>query len=192
MFNSGDGPHINGFMNPNAGLKYLLYSDPYKQRLLSAALIYELPVGSTHALQGNGDGVIDLTLTGGAQVGRLWHVVSAGGFRLATDPNKQNDSFWWSAHIDRRMENIPLYGFFETNLYHWLSNGTGGIPGVGGLDLYNLGSSGVAGTTVVTGAIGTKYRFGRMNEVGVAWEVPLTSNHDIIDNRLQANLILRY
>ncbi len=185
-------PKINGWANVNLGLKYNLYANPATQRLLSAAVIYELPVGSTHALQGNGDGVIDLTLTGGMQIGGLWHLVSAGGFRLPTDPYKQNDQLWWSTHVDRRLQTIPLYGFFECNLYHWTSGGTHGLPGVEGLDLYNLGSSGVAGSTIVTGAIGTKYKFGQLNEIGVAWEVPLTQRRDIMDSRIQADLILRY
>jgi hypothetical protein len=185
-------PGINGWANVNAGLKYNIYANPDLQRLLSAAVIYELPVGSTHALQGNGDGVFDLTLTGGTQVGRLSHFVTAGGFRLPTDPNQQNDIFWWSTHIDRRLKNRPLYGFFETNLYHYLSNANGGIPGVGGLDLFNLGSPGVAGTTIVTGALGAKYRFGEMNELGVAFEAPLTAKQDILNNRIQVDLILRY
>jgi hypothetical protein len=194
VFSRGDGPRVNGWANVNAGLKYNFYRDVAKQRLLTGALIYEMPVGSPHALQGNGTGVFDLTLTGGAQIGQLSHIVSAGGFRLAEDTRQQTDSFWWSTHLDRRLPNAPLYGFFECNLYHYMTNGVAGIPGVGGLDLYNLGSPGIAGTTIVTGALGTKYRFGKsqINEVGIAWEVPLTAKQDIINNRFQADVILRY
>jgi hypothetical protein len=185
-------PKINGWANVNAGLKYNLYANPETQRLLSAAVIYEMPVGSTHALQGNGDGVVDMTLTGGMQIGQWSHLVSAVGLRLPTDPYKQNDNFWWSTHIDRRLKSIPLYGFFECNLYHWMGNANSGIPGIEGLDLYNLGSSGVSGSTIVTGALGTKYKFGQMNEIGFAWEVPLTARRDIMDSRLQVDLIFRY
>jgi hypothetical protein len=47
----------------SAGLKYNLYRDSYRQQLLSAGLVYELPVGSTRALQGNGDGLFNLFLS---------------------------------------------------------------------------------------------------------------------------------
>ena len=31
-----------------------------------------------------------------------------------------------------------------------------------------------------------------MNEIGVVWEVPLTTHRDIMDSRVQADLILRF
>jgi hypothetical protein len=151
-----------------------------------------MPVGSYHALQGNsGSCEFDLFLTGGTQIGERSHVVSAAGFRLPADPNDQNDQFYWSVHFDRRMANRPIYGLLEFNWYHWLSDVNGGLP-VGGLDLYNFGSSGVAGTDIVTGAFGLKYKPKNSIEMGVCWEVPLTARRDIIDNRITADLILRY
>jgi len=50
----------------------------------------------------------------------------------------------------------------------------------------------VAGTNIVTGAFGVKYKPSVNTEVGVCWEVPLTVRRDIIDNRITADLILRY
>jgi hypothetical protein len=192
IFAGGDAPPINGWANVNLGLKYNLYADPAKQRLLSVGTRYEMPVGSYHALQGNTHtGQFDMFLTGGTQLGELSHFVSAAGFRLAEDPNKQNDQFYWSAHLDRRMRNRPIYGLLEFNCYHWMTNVAGGPP-FGGLDLYNLGSSGVAGTNIVTGAFGLKYKPSQNVEVGVCWEVPLTVRRDILDNRITADLILRY
>ena len=192
IFAGNDAPPINGWANVNAGLTYNLYADPAQQRLISLGTRLEMPVGSYRALQGNsGTGVFDLFLTGGTQVGDLSHVVSAAGFRLPTDPNKQNEQFYWSLHFDRRMQNRPIYGLMEFNWYHWMSNVAGGIP-VGGLDLYNFGSSNAAGTNIVTGAVGVKYKPSAISEVGVCWEVPLTVQRDILDNRITADLILRY
>ena len=73
-----------------------------------------------------------------------------------------------------------------------MSNGTAGVPGLGGLDLYNLGSSGIAGNNVVTGAGGIKYKPTINSELGVCYEVPLTGRRDIINGRLTVDLILRY
>jgi hypothetical protein len=130
-------------------------------------------------------------LTGGTQLGELSHFVSAAGFRLAENPHVLNDQFYWSAHLDRRLRNRPIYGLLEFNWYHWMTNVAGG-PSFGGLDLYNFGSNGVAGTNIVTGAVGLKYKPSPGIEIGVCWEVPLTVRRDIIDNRITADLILRY
>jgi len=144
------------------------------------------------ALQHIGTGLFDMFLTGGTQIGTYSHFVSAAGFRLPTDPNVQNDQFYWSFHLDRRLPTVPLYGLLELNWYKWLTSNAGGIPGVGGLDLFNLGSSGVAGQNIVTGAVGAKYKLSALNEIGIAWEAPLTTNRDVIASRLTADLILRY
>lgn len=192
IFSAGNGPPIDGWANVNLGLKYNLYADPERQQLLSIGTRYELVNGSVNALQHIGTGLFDIFMTGGTQVGELSHFVSAAGFRLPTDPYAQNDQFYWSFHVDRRLRQAPLYGLLEMNWYHWMNSGVGGIPGVGGLDLYNLGSSGVAGQNIVTGAIGAKYKLSALNEIGVAWEAPMTHERDVMASRLTADLILRY
>ncbi len=192
IFSGPDAPPINGWANANVGLKYNLYADPALQRLLSVGMRVEMPVGSYHALQGNsGTSQFDLFASAGTQLGVLSHFLTTAGFRLPADPNKQNDQFYWSFHFDRRLPNRPIYGLLEFNWYHWMSNVPGGLP-VGGLDLYNFGSSNVAGTNIVTGAIGLKYKPTVNSEAGICWEVPLTAQRDILDNRLTVDLILRY
>ena len=191
IFN-GNGPPINGWADINLGLKYNLYADALRQRLLSVGTRYAMPTGTPKALQGLGDGQFDLFLSGGTQLGKYSHFLSNAGFRLACNPSLGNDQFWWSNHLDRRLANIPLYGLLELNWYNYLSNGTAGVPGLGGLDLYNLGSSGIAGNNVVTGAGGIKYKPTINSELGVCYEVPLTGRRDIINGRLTVDLILRY
>jgi len=63
---------------------------------------------------------------------------------------------------------------------------------VEGGDLFNLGSVGVAGNDIVTGAIGLKLKPHAGMEIGVAWEVPLTRRRDLLENRLTVDWILRY
>ena len=70
--------------------------------------------------------------------------------------------------------------------------GENGIPGVEGGDLFNFGSTGVAGNDIVTGAIGAKAKPRPWTEVGIAWEFPLTDRRDVLDNRLTADWIIRY
>ena len=80
----------------------------------------------------------------------------------------------------------------EFNLYHWTRSGSGGLPGIEGGDLFNLGSTGVAVNDIVTGAFGVKYKHTRNTELGIAWENPLTSRRDVLENRITVDAILRY
>ena len=192
IISGSDAPGADGWANVNVGLKYNLYKDVETQRILSGAVVFELPVGSTRALQGNGSGVFDLKLTGAAQLSDRWRGMSAIGFRLPSDTVDNSQSSYWSVHFDRTLGDRGLYFFTEYNWYHWLKSGRGGLPGVEGLDLYNLGSTAVAGNDIVTGAIGLKYKPTAWREYGVAWEVPLTDRRDIIDNRITADVIFRY
>ena len=181
----------DGWADVSIGLKYNLFADCCRQRLLSAGVSYELPVGSTRALQGNGDGEFHLYLTGGTQLGCNWHWLSASGFRLPSDTTQESQVWYWSNHVDRKFGDW-LYGFVEVNWYHWMKAGQGPIVGFEGLDLFNFGAQGVAGNDIVTGAVGVKLKPGAWNEIGVAWETPLTDRRDITANRFTFDYILRY
>jgi hypothetical protein len=163
-------------------------------QFMSFCFAYEMPVGTPKALQGNGDGEFNLYVTGGTQVLDNGHWISAAGIRLPSDPNDESTSVYWSNHFDRRLVSISdrLYAFTEFNWYHWTGSGAGGVPGVEGLDFFNLGSTGVAGNDIVTGAFGLKVKTRDYNEIGVAFEAPLTERRDVIDNRLTVDWIIRY
>jgi len=182
----------DGWANLALGLKYNLYKDAAAQQLLSIGTTLQLPTGSLRTLQGNGDGEFNIFLSGGKQIGEKWHYVTATGFRLATDQSDQTDSWYWSNHIDRKLTCWGLYGLYEVNWYHWLRSAGAFPAAVDGLDLANLGGTGVAGTNVVTNAIGLKYAPSIAQEIGVAWEFPLTSRQDLMENRLNFNWSVRY
>ncbi|MGE0761457.1 MAG: hypothetical protein AB7O38_30870, partial [Pirellulaceae bacterium] len=186
-------PLINdGWADVSAGLKYNLYSDYENQQLLSAGATFELPVGSTRTQQGNGDGLFNLFLTGGAQLG-LWHWVSGAGLLLPTDSAAESTLTYWSNHWDRRLGCSNIYFLTELNWYHWTRSGRAfNLAPIEGGDLFNLGSTNVAGNDIVTGAFGLKYAPTGLLELGIAWEAPLTDRRDVIDNRLTIDCILRY
>lgn len=181
----------DGWANVNLGLKYNLFADYARRALLSAGLTYQLPVGSSRTLQANGDGIFNLFLAGGLGYGK-YHWLSTSGFVLPSDTAANSQLWYWSNHFDRRLGDTPLFALFEFNWYHWMRSGKGGIPGVEGVDLFNFGSTGVAGNDIVTGAFGLKYKRTDHLEAGIAWELPLTQRRDVFDNRLTADLILRY
>ena len=181
----------DGWGDIGGGLKYNLIRNVEQERLLSAGVTYETPSGSPRTLQGNGSGEFNFFLTGGIEIADDWHWLSDAGFRIAANNNEESSSFYWSNHLDRRFAGC-WYGIAEFNWFHWVANGEGGIPGVEGVDLFNFGSSGVAGNDIVTGAFGLKYKPSFDYEIGAAWEIPLTEREDVFENRLNVNFIRRF
>ncbi len=181
----------DGWADVAAGLKYNLYANSRDQQLLSAGISYELPVGTRRALQGNGDGEFHLFLTGGTEILDYGHWISASGFRLPTDRNAESSIWYWSNHLDYEIAD-GLYLLTELNWYHWMGAGAGGIAGVEGGDLFNFGSTGVAGNDIVTNAVGVKIKRSKNRELGIAFEYPLTDRRDVMENRLTVDWIFRY
>lgn len=179
-----------GFADIAAGLKYNLYRDAECGRLLSVGGTYEIPMGSEKSLQGNGDGLFNFFVSGGSRVGASGHWLSAAGLLEPADDVAENRMFYWSNHLDKRFSGTNVYVFTEANWYNYLNSGTG-LPVEGG-DLFNLGSSGVTGNNLVTGAMGTKWKPASNIETGFAYEVPLTEREGIMSSRLTADFILRY
>ena len=182
----------DGWADLSLGLKFNLIRDVARQRLWSSGFTFEVPTGEADPLQGNGDGELHLFLTGGRQIGCNAHWLTAGGIRLPVNTTDESQSSYWSNHFDYRIRR-GIYFLAEANWYHWLKSGQDGpIPGIEGLDLINLGSPGVAGNDIVTSAVGLKFKPNGHNEMGVAFEFPLTEREDIIDNRLTVDWVLRY
>jgi hypothetical protein len=188
-----DNPLINdGWADISVGLKYNLYKDYEAQQLLSVGTTFELPVGSSQAFQGNGDGEFHLFASGAAEFLPNWHYVTGSGFRLPVDSVAESSVWYWSNHVDRQLGCSGLYLFGESNWYHWMSSGKAFPVAVEGIDLFNLGSAGVSGNDIVTGALGVKYKPCGNLELGLAYEVPLTERQDILENRFTLDCILRY
>ena len=190
---TSDNPLIDdGWADLSAGLKFNLLRNVQRQRLLSAGFMFEAPTGEADALQGNGGGELNLFYSAGIKVGARGHWISVGGYRIPMNSTDESQSVYWSNHFDVQVRK-KLYLFSETNWYHWTRSGLDGpVPGIEGLDLFNLGSPGVAGNDIVTTAVGTKLKPNCHNEIGVAFEFPLTEREDIIDNRLTVDWAIRY
>lgn len=186
-------PLVNdGWADLAAGLKFNLIRDVANQRLLSSGFTFELPTGEADPLQGNGDGELNLFLTGGRQLGCRSHWLSAAGYRLPMNRTDESTSIYWSNHFDMEVRR-GVYLLTETNWFHWTRSGQDGpIPGIEGLDLINLGSPGVTGNNIVTQAFGAKLKPSRHQEIGLAYEIPLTKREDILENRITVDWIWRY
>ena len=110
--------------------------------------------------------------TGGAEILPNWHLVSGTGFRLPVDTTDESQVWYWSNHLDYKIADSGFYLLGEVNWYHWMKSGDRFPVPVEGVDLFNLGSVGVAGNDIVTAALGVKYKPSPNTEIGVAYEVP--------------------
>ena len=188
-----ESPLLNdGFADVWAGLKLNVFKDVETQTLLSVGTVFEIPAGSHTALQGNSTGEFHLFATGGTEFLPSWHFVSGSGFRLPTNTTNQNQMWYWSNHVDKKLGSSGFYLFTECNWYYYMSSGNGLQAPIGGGDLFNLGSVAMAGQSAVTGAYGVKYKPSKHVEIGLAYEIPYSSRRDLLQNRLTADLILRF
>ncbi|MEZ6094201.1 MAG: hypothetical protein R3C03_08165 [Pirellulaceae bacterium] len=181
----------DGWADVAAGLKFALFRNPQKQRLTSAGFTFELPSGEAKAFQGNGSGNLNLFYTSGRKIFDSIYWISGGGIRVPFDTVDESTVMYSSQHFSKNI-GPRTWILTEFNMQNWVSSGGGGIPGVEGGDLFNFGSTGVSGNTIVTQAIGLKFKPQRNQEVGAAFEFPLTDRRDVIDNRINVNWIWRY
>ncbi|MFT7670899.1 MAG: hypothetical protein ACI8X5_003612 [Planctomycetota bacterium] len=71
----------------------------------------------------------------------------------------------------------------------YISDGSTAFDNLEAGDLINLGSNNVAGNTVITGAVGSRYALSDNLFLGLTYEWPLTSRQDLIDSRITFDLL---
>ncbi|MCE9607297.1 MAG: hypothetical protein K8U03_20620 [Planctomycetia bacterium] len=185
-------PGTEGFADVAAGLKYNLFRNPASQTIVSVGGTFELDTGAHRVFQGRGDGEFHLFSSAGQSLfDGVAHWVTGSGLRLPTDTEARSSMWYWSNQWDVKLTE-RVYVLSGVNWFHWFDAGNTVPVNFEGQDLINLGASGVAGHDVVTGSLGMRYRFGRMNETGVCWEYPLTDRRDLLQSRLYVDLCLRF
>lgn len=182
----------DGFTNLGFGFKYAIVSDTRKHSIITAGLTYEAPTGNIKAgnleLQGEGDGYITPFFTAVETANKV-SIQAMFGTKIALDDKVNNSWFNYAIHMDYEM----LPGFFplvEFNGFIPISDGERTNATFEGLDLFSVGASDPAST--ITFAAGGRLKV--MNHVlaGVAYEVPLTDDEDILRWRLTADLVIYY
>ncbi|TWU08442.1 hypothetical protein [Stieleria varia] len=188
-----DGLLASGWADVTAGLKYNLIRDTKAGRLVSGGFTYEIPMGNKGTLQALGDGEFNVFASAGQRLldGDA-HYMTSVGYQFPVDGAIQTSSIHWLNHLDYRLTD-RLYLLTENSWWHWLDDAENGAPlGVAGQDILNLPASNVAGNDLVTHNVGLKLKPNRNLEAGVAYEFPLTDFKDIIQDRVQLDLIIRY
>jgi hypothetical protein len=194
----------SGFANLGGGVKYAFLLDPEAGYALSGSATFEFPTGNRDVFQGEGDGSVNLILSG-LKVIDDWQFAAGTGVSIPFSDQQSTNGFL-SLHASREITPwfIPLV---ELNWYHVLSDGDGrrafndqaggAVPGIvefEGNDFFNLGASNAdANRDLVTAAIGFRSRITDSIQSGIAYEIPLTDEENsVIDGRLTLDLVWRF
>ncbi|MBK1825627.1 hypothetical protein [Haloferula rosea] len=194
----------SGFANIAAGLKYAFIYDPVNSFVMSGTATYEFPLGNHDVFQGEGNGVLNLIVSG-LKVWDRFQLAGGGGLRLPFDGQQSTNSFV-SAHAS--YEVVPWFiPLVEVNWHHVLSAGNGRpnyftqagglVPVVAtfeGNDLLNFGTANATeNRDLVTAAVGFRSRITESIDLGFAYEIPLTDEENgIIDDRFTVDLVWRF
>ncbi len=192
----------SGFANLGAGLKYAFLLDPIAQSALSGTIAFELPTGNSDVFQGEGDGALNLMVSGLKLIDN-WQFAGGLGFQIPLT-DQQSTEGWLSAHVSYELCSwfIPLV---EVNWFHVLDSGNGNYSDqVGGAvpalltfeggDFFNLGAANSdQNRDFVSAAIGFRSRLSDSLDVGAACEIPLTHDEDsLMESRVTVDLVWQF
>lgn len=179
-----------GFAQIQIGPKFTFYRDDVTNTVMAFGLNFEIPVGSSRLAQDTGSGAVTPYFSLGQQLGLNWHFLGTFGYRFSFD-NERTNSFFTSLHLDYGFYN-RVYPLVELNWYHYVTNGNARAANFEGQDLFNFGSSNVAGGDVLTLAAGVRFKITENIQAGIVYEFPLLQKDDLLGYRITADLIFRY
>ena len=194
----------SGFANLGGGVKYAFLLDPEQRHALSGSMTFEFPTGNSDVLQGEGDGAVNLILSGVKMIDD-WQFAGGAGVTLPFSGQQSTTSFV-SLHASYEVTPwfIPLV---ELNWFSVLSPGDGRrnfagqvgglVPGVAtfeGHDFFNIGASNSSrNRDLVTAAVGFRSQITDSIQTGIAYEIPLTDEEaSVIDSRVTVDLTWRF
>ena len=182
----------DGFANIAFGFKYALFSNPEKETLVTAGLTYEPPTGRLKAgpfwLQGNGDGFLTPFVSAANTYGKLG-VEAMVNTKLALDRNKNASWFHYSLHAD--YEILPnVFPLVELNGYTPINEANLNPFAFEGYDVVSIGGNDLS--TVLSFAVGGRYKISDHVVAGMSYETPITGKQDLLNWRLTADLIFLY
>lgn len=179
-----------GWANIGLGAKYAFLYDPSAGEIVTGGLRYEWAMGDEEVLQGNGDGIFNPFVSAAWALDTV-NLMLGTGFRVPVDGD---DSTFYDldVHLDYPINNF--YPTIELGLNHVVDAGRRLAIADEGQDFFNIGSSESEGKTLVTFAVGTRYRINDTVDLGVAYQVPLTNGAGsrIIDYRVTTDLIYSF
>ncbi len=193
------------------GFKVAAIDMPEVPFILTPSLRLQIAQGSQDVLQGNGDGVLIPAVSAAWGLGNF-HVIGDLGMEIPFDPDAQSTSLFYHVHLDYAVHRF-LVPFLEVGGFTYTDGGDGstkirlrggdevtlrdaqallGEDPEEGYDYANLGSRGMAGHTVVAGAVGVRIPINEHVILGAAWEYPLTPSRDVLRQRASMNVIIEF
>lgn len=187
-------PADEGWNDLAFGGKYLFYVDREQDLVATAGVRIQIKSGDGEVLQGDvGE------LSPFVSVAKGWdrfHLIGDLSYRLPLDGDDGNDILQWDVHADYEIAPETLPGFApvaELHGLHYLSNGTRTPLSVGGADYTNLGSTDVAGSSVIWMGVGARWKLSPHASIGGDFEFPLSdADDDIFGNRVMFDFTLTW
>jgi hypothetical protein len=174
----------NGWADIAGGLKYAFYEGD--ALLVTAGAVYEFANGDEEVLQGNGDGVLRPFVCAGYDAG-AFNVLSTLGYNLPLDKDEESSSFDYHLHVSYELT-ANIAPLIELNGITWTDEGNALPVDFEGGDLINLGAANGSGS-VLSGAVGVRVRMTEGFSLGAAYEAPLSSREDILNDRITLDAI---
>ncbi len=192
-----------GFANLAAGLKYAYILDHENSTALSGIASIEIPTGESEVFQGQGDGALNLILSGLKFYGDT-QISVASGLHI---PFSDSESFtgFVSAHASYH-HSKAMIPFIELNWYTTLQEGDGSFDysrqlgttvsqnvNFEGGDLINFGAANGGDNDLVTLGLGFQSQLTDTLTSGLVYEIPLTeSESSLYESRFTATLNLKF
>jgi hypothetical protein len=185
-----------GFAELWFGPKFTFYRDPQGGTLAAAGAVFQLPSGPAKVFQDTGNYSIAPYVSVGKS---LWEFRELGTFNGILNAGytfagnrERSEYFYATAHLDFDVRNNHrLYPVAELNWFQYTRSGTTQSVSGEGHDLINFGSRS-RGASLVTGAVGARYKITEAAQIGAAFELPLIGNKDVFQYRFTMDVIFRY
>lgn len=190
MLDAGLLPKDEGWNDIAIGLKYAVIVDRDQDMVVTPGFRWEWSHGDKEVLQGNGQEFSPF-ISAAKGFDQL-HTIANVTYRKPESDNNGNQVLQWDLHADYEVAN-GLAPLVELHGLHYLTDGNRLPLSVGGLDYANLGSSDVAGTSVVWLGVGARMKFNPHTAFGATYEFALTDpEDDIMDTRITLDFILKW
>ncbi|MCP3915769.1 MAG: hypothetical protein GY711_09455 [bacterium] len=184
------GEDEDGFADLGAGVKYAVIDDRESGLIVTPGLIFETTSGDEEVFQGNGDGIVRPFLSAGLDRDR-WNFLGSVAYSHPLDDDEEAASYDYHLHVSYEAT-ADFFPLAEVNGITYTGDANALPVDFEGGDLINLGADDVSGNTVVTGAIGARYRVKERFFFGLSYEWPLTSREDLMDERFTFDVVILF
>ncbi len=185
-----------GFAELWLGPKFTFYRDPANCAVIATGLLFQIPTGPEKVFQNTGSLSIAPYVSAGKTLGEwrdfgTFNGILSTGYAFSTN-SERSEYFYGSAHLDFDIRNRNrFYPVAELNWFQYTKSGSVQTVSGHGHDLFNFGSQS-RNASLLTGAVGARYKITEAAQIGGAFELPLFGNKDIFQYRFTFDVIFRY